>query len=265
MIVNEKETAPPGFFRLGRTLTGLDAPLAKQGFNSVKFYLCFSREGNQPPITKIMVEKPKKVRGDEKAGWTEVVVRGNASLTRKIYYQTEINAPPIADLALLAQTDANSNNNSKKQKSESSQTQFEKLPPQFERLQKSIHGIYICVKYCPFNALGLHYQTCVVDRYPFDDRKDSAPLPDAVATFCQPQGAKITTTYSIPTFLTFVLTNIDGMYLSFFCVCDCVAVSVLFRFVMCVCVCVFLFEFFVSLCIFSGAFVCVCVCDTKTR
>ncbi len=61
----------------------------------------------------------------------------------------------------------------------------------------------------PLDALGLRYQTCILDRYPRTDYKDS-PLSNTTAVFCQPSGAQIQAEPTMPTFLSFVLTDCEG-------------------------------------------------------
>ena len=85
----------------------------------------------------------------------------------------------------------------------------EQCPEGYVKLPFTINNLAICFRHLPMDALGLRYQTCILDRYPRIDYANS-PLSNTVAVFCQPNGADIRNEASMPTFLSFVLTDSEG-------------------------------------------------------
>ena len=99
--------------------------------------------------------------------------------------------PPIADICVITMDGK------------------ESCPLGYVKLPQSINGLSICIRHLPMDALGLRFQTCILDRYPRHDYANS-PLSNTVAVFCQPNGADIRAQASMPTFLSFVLTDSEG-------------------------------------------------------
>ena len=85
----------------------------------------------------------------------------------------------------------------------------ESCPDGYVKLPFTINNLAICFRHLPMDALGLRYQTCILDRYPRSDYANS-PLSNTVAVFCQPNGADIRNKIEMPTFLSFVLTDSEG-------------------------------------------------------
>ncbi len=85
----------------------------------------------------------------------------------------------------------------------------ESCPNGYVKLPATINGLAICFRHLPMDALGLRYQTGILDRYPRIDYMNS-PLSNTVAVFCQPNGSYIRSEASMATFLSFVVTDSEG-------------------------------------------------------
>jgi len=193
-IISEKEAIPDGFDIIRFTVTGRDASLTKRGMlnKNTKHYLCYSREGTAPLFTRISYQKAKNVNTKE---WTRVPGKIMSGKTEHCLCTKNDGLPPIADICVMS-VDGK-----------------ETCPEGFIKLPMAINGLAICFRHLPMDALGLRYQTCIVDRYPRTDHANS-PLSNTVAVFCQPNGADIRhagkAKLPLPTFLSFVLTDSEG-------------------------------------------------------
>ena len=216
-VINDKEPLPLGFERISQTVTGKDASLTKKSKinykKSSKHYLCISRESEtnfdnnnnnnnnnsdnnnrNEFFSRILYVKSKAVD----PGWTKVDGKiGKTGYCFCIKYDKTI--PPIADICII------------------SNELKEKCPHGYVELPIKINGLSICCRHLPVDALGLRYQTCILDRYPRIDYPNS-PLSNTVAVFCQPNGADIRNNAPLPTFLTFVLTDAEGQKMYAICV-----------------------------------------------
>lgn len=189
-IVNDKQKLPDGFEQVRTTITGKDASLSKKGImKSTRSYLCYSRFGDNEPFTRLAFMKTKSVNRD----WNRCL--GQIIFNNKEHcfcVRNDTSVPPIADICIIS-TDGS-----------------EKCPDGYYKLPHTINNnLAICFRHLPMDALGLRYQTCIIDRFPRKDYANS-PLSNTVAVFCQPSGADLRCELILPTFLSFVLTDAEG-------------------------------------------------------
>jgi len=189
-IVSEKEQLPEGFEQITTTVTGKDASLTKKGMmnRNTKHYLCYSRESSNTLFTRIQYLKAKHISPE----WNRVpgkIMNGKTEFC--LCTKNDPSVPPIADICIIT-VDGK-----------------ESCPEGYVKLPHTINSLAICFRHLPMDALGLRYQTCILDRYPRTDYPES-PLSNTVAVFCQPNGADIRSEASMPTFLSFVLTDSEG-------------------------------------------------------
>lgn len=198
-IIAEDAELPDGYEVLQSTMFGADARLNRGTWFGARTYLCVSRDAPGAPITDVIL-----IFGDEgelcPAGYMKINHNLNAGQRgHDVYlcFTKDVKNPPLVDLQLIAPAVG------------------ESFPPAYTRVTRSMHEgaygtrLHICYRKSPTSKLDLAYRTAVLDHYPKVDRPDS-PLPQPVALFCQPQGARIRTDVPLPTFNTFVLTTSSG-------------------------------------------------------
>eukprot|EP01083_Nonionella_stella_P099059 278591_1 len=189
-IISEKQIIPEGFECIKTTVTGKDASLTKRGMvmKNTKHYLCYSRESERDVFTRIQYNKAKSISREWYRAQGKIM---NGKTEYCICTKNDSSVPPIADICIIT-VDGK-----------------ESCPNGYVKLPATINGLAICFRHLPMDALGLRYQTCILDRYPRRDYANS-PLSNTVAVFCQPNGADIRNEASMPTFLSFVLTDSEG-------------------------------------------------------
>eukprot|EP00485_Elphidium_margaritaceum_P012711 CAMPEP_0202709912 /NCGR_PEP_ID=MMETSP1385-20130828/21964_1 /ASSEMBLY_ACC=CAM_ASM_000861 /TAXON_ID=933848 /ORGANISM="Elphidium margaritaceum" /LENGTH=1545 /DNA_ID=CAMNT_0049369297 /DNA_START=38 /DNA_END=4675 /DNA_ORIENTATION=- len=194
-IVSEKECVPDGYERITTTVTGRDASLTKKGMmnRSSRHYLCYTRDPDIDQQHNSLFTRVQYVRvKDVAADWTKVpgpIMNGKTEY--RLCTKNDHSMPPVADICLITMDGK------------------ESCPAGYFELGFTINALAICLRLLPMDALDLRYQTCILDRYPRTDYANS-PLSNTVAVFCQPSGADIRLQPSMPTFLSFVLTDSEG-------------------------------------------------------
>jgi len=188
-VISDKERIPDGFEIIRFTVTGKDASLTGKGMlkRGSKHFLCYSRMGSGPLFSRIKYMKAKTLTKE----WSRVPGKLMKGQTEYCLATKNDGLPPIADICVIT-ADLK-----------------ESCPDGYVKLPFTINNLAICFRHLPMDALGLRYQTCILDRYPRVDYANS-PLSNTVAVFCQPNGADIRNEIQMPTFLSFVLTDSEG-------------------------------------------------------
>uniref|UniRef100_A0A672T6D1 C-myc promoter-binding protein-like n=1 Tax=Sinocyclocheilus grahami TaxID=75366 RepID=A0A672T6D1_SINGR len=208
------EEVPRGYTCVECTPSGLPAELNGGSLMGPQIFLCYRRGRDKPPLTDlgILFEWKEKLKPDCQIIQTTPSGRPaniSSSSSQRIYI-TYRRASENHSHSTLAVTDICVIIPGK----------GETPPHAFCKVDKNLNSsmwgssVYLCYKKSLAKTNTLAFKAGLLSRYPEEDY-DSFPLPESVPLFCLPTGASIEcwpshTKYSLPVFLTFVLTGASG-------------------------------------------------------